>query len=241
MRIPKWWDANDRVYYAQLSEDTLSFSCERLNFFVEPTLDDFFHPCTPGEILEVLGCLPRADWFDIKNIVLRQPTRKQSQLHSVWGRMVYSLDLGGQYGPSIVLDAQHLRPLIWTKRLGPHHQRELERLERDGHRICLQKRAVEIQVNPESIRTTQLYHTVPHEVGHYVDYLEKVERRSEENAQSWSKLWELYCARPTQEKEDFAIAYAERHRPKLEGPFRAESERRRAVLNFQLKPAWFGL
>jgi hypothetical protein len=55
----------------------------------------------------------------------------------------------------------------------------------------------------------QLYRTVLHELGHWVDCYEKVELPSRASSgESWSELWEVYCRRPVSERESFAHRYA---------------------------------
>ncbi|MDJ0797430.1 MAG: hypothetical protein QNJ51_11470 [Calothrix sp. MO_167.B12] len=47
--------------------------------------------------------------------------------------------------------------------------KELERLREDGHRTATDKRHYLISSTLDSIRNTQLYRTLHHEIGHYVD------------------------------------------------------------------------
>ncbi|MGD2181175.1 hypothetical protein [Lusitaniella coriacea] len=60
----------------------------------------------------------------------------------------------------------------------------------------------------EAVRCTQLYRTLPHEVGHYVDYLQSVELPAGEDFDEWLRLDKLYDSKPTKDKEDFAHRYA---------------------------------
>lgn len=98
-------------------------------------------------------------------------------------------------GSAVVLEAQCLQPLKWSKSMTPDQRREFERLRQDGHLIVDSNRQFFI-VKPDesSLRRTQLYRTLLHEIGHHVDY----HNRSEAN-------WKL---RTTLQKEDFAHRYA---------------------------------
>lgn len=240
MVIPRFWDSHDRVFYAQFKEPILRGKAG-LTFIVEPPLEGFFYPCTPYEVMRVLSSLPQRHTAHIKLVVLRQPTRKQYKIRPVWGRLAYYLDLGKHCGPAVVLDAQPLRPLIWGKDVRPREAEELERLERDGHEIVRGKREISVVPNKESARRTVLFRTLPHEIGHYVHYLESVEWKSDETGESLETLWNLYHGRPQQEREDFANRYAKEARSHLKIDEWDDERRRREALNDQLDPAWFSV
>jgi hypothetical protein len=87
----------------------------------------------------------------------------------------------------------------WRKSLSPEDIQELDRLVRDGHQVISERRYYAIYTNLESIRATQLYRTLPHEIGHYVDYLNSV-KDTGDNDLFWSK--------PSKDKEAFAHRYA---------------------------------
>ncbi len=72
----------------------IDLSVRQLDVLVQPTRQGFVHPCTPQDLSEVLRHIPVFDLRDLSTIVLRQPTRKQAALSSVWGRLVYSANLG---------------------------------------------------------------------------------------------------------------------------------------------------
>ncbi|MEO1522830.1 MAG: hypothetical protein AAFU78_18910 [Cyanobacteria bacterium J06633_2] len=147
---------------------------------------------------------------DITAFVLRQPKRKEQILSSVWGQLVYSADVCGFSGPTVYLESQQIdRPLKWSKSLKPQLARELERLQNDGHIVKTDKRQHVIHSTLATVRNTQLYRTLPHEIGHYVDYLTKVERPSRDHPDQWPTLNDQYHSRPFQEKEAFAHRYAD--------------------------------
>ena len=96
--------------------------------------------------------------------------------------------------------------------------RELQRLKEDGHGITEAKRNHIIESNLESIRTTQLYRTLLHEIGHWVDWCSSVEAPSSignDPNQSFERLDEIYDSKPSVEKEAFAHRYADELRGKL--------------------------
>jgi hypothetical protein len=118
-------------------------------------------------------------------------------------------------GPAILIEATDSRPLIWSRSLEPEFAKELERLRNDGHSITEDRRSYRIQNDPNAVRSTQLYRTVLHEIGHWVDWLERVERPSERPDSDYSVLADAYWARPSSEREGFAHSYADRLRKRL--------------------------
>ena len=125
-------------------------------------------------------------------------------------------------------------PLKFGKSLSLDDAAELERLRSDGHKLRPGDRNHTIELTLESCRATQLYRTIPHELGHWVDFLEKVERPSAalgpaEQADGYAGLLYRYHSRPSREKEHFAHDYAERvrkHLVEIRGiPFNRELDR----------------
>ena len=147
--------------------------------------------------------VPLDDWAGNSAIVFRQPTRKQDLLRPVWGRLVFETQVSGITGSAIHLDAQDPRQEIrWSPSLAPDEQKELSALAADGHRVARSRRWWSIRPTVDSTRTTQLYRTLLHEIGHHVDW-----RRTTP---------ELYFRRPLQERERSAHRYAMTLRAKLE-------------------------
>ncbi|MEL6460284.1 MAG: hypothetical protein AAFQ91_18850, partial [Cyanobacteria bacterium J06621_15] len=134
------------------------------------------------------------------------------------------------------------QPLKWSKSLTPEGAKELERLREDGHVVVTDKRQHIINSTLDTIRNTQLYRTLPHEIGHYVDYLTKVEEPSKDNFDLWSVLNDKYHSRPSQERESFAHRYADEFRKQQISmgkiPFERmfDDSKMRAV---GLDPGWF--
>lgn len=189
---------HDRSFFYERLGTCVTFT-QRVNghcvrFFVEPTRTGWFHPCSVEDALRVLSHCPAKDLAALDFIVMRQPTRKQRILRPVWGRAVFQFELAPHAGSAIVLEAQHLEPTVWRNSLAPGDQRELDRLQADGHQIRKDRRTIEIRPTPAALRNTVLYRTLLHELGHHVDY-----RRF--SADEWE-------SRPSLEKEDYAHRYA---------------------------------
>lgn len=153
-------------------------------------------------------------------MVLRQPKRKEETLAGCWGRLAYRVDIGDHGGPAIILEAVDLsRPMRWSKSLRPEQAAELERLREDGHRITTTSREHIVEWTFDSIRSTQLFRTLFHEIGHWVDFLESVERPSSvapDPTEAYGAYQRRYFdSKPKAEKEAFAHGYAARLRSEL--------------------------
>jgi hypothetical protein len=190
-----------------------------LKFFVQPTRADCVHACTVDDIVRLMSLVPISDWEGLGAIVLRQPRRKEQALASVWGRLSYAADLVNQRGqvlysgPAILVEAVNpTEPVKFGKSLSADGIAELGRLKSDGHKIRPGDRNHTIVPTLRSCRTTQLYRTLPHELGHWVDFLEKVERPAAAlaNPDAYGELVERFHSRPSLEKERFAHSYAQR-------------------------------
>lgn len=205
--------ADDRIFYEKLVnpiEIQVTVQSVSLHILVEPPLSGFAHACTVDDVARVLEMTPVAHFEAIELIVLRQPKRKEQILSPCWGRLVYWADIGELSGPAIYLEAQDIsRPLKWSKSLTPDRGLELDRLRQDGHSILSDKRHHVINCTLDTVRNTQLYRTLPHEVGHYVDYLQSVEQPSGDDADRWLSLNDRYHKKASQEKESFAHRYAD--------------------------------
>lgn len=174
----------------------------KITFLVEETRPDCFHACTVDDIIHLLRFVPPADLKEIELIVLRQPKRKEEILNAAWGRWVPYVAIDDKYrGSAIFLEAVPLdKPMRWLKSLAPDSLKELERLQADGHEITVGKKHHLISLSLESVRATQLYRTLLHEIGHHVDY----------NLNS-----KVFDRKPANEKEVFAHRYADKLREEL--------------------------
>jgi hypothetical protein len=195
-----------------------------INVFVQPTRTDCVHTCTVDDIARLLSYLPVSDWEGIEAVLLRQPRRKEQTLGSVWGRLVYFADFVDTRGhvvyggPAIIIEAlSPTQPIKLGRKLSLAQMAELERLKSDGHTVRSSDNTVETTL--DGCRATQLYRTLPHEVGHWLDFLEKVKRPAErvvdEDLSLYLALSDRYDRRPSKEKEQFAHAYADRLRKDL--------------------------
>ena len=243
--IPWAWTEN-RIFYERLVNPVvveIQVHSLSKHVIIEPTLKGFTHACTVDDIEKLLGLMPVEHIKDIKIFVLRQPKRKEQILAPVWGRLVYSSDIYGFSGATVYLEAQNPKqPWKWNKSLTPELAKELERLHEDGHVVETEKRQHIINSTLDTIRNTQLYRTLPHEIGHYVDYLTKVEEPGKDNPEQWAVLNEKYHARPSQEKESFAHRYADEFRKQQTSvgaiPFERMFDEVK-MRNIGLDPGWF--
>lgn len=212
-------------------------------FFVEPPRNGFKHSCTIDDVCKLLSYIPVQDREPITSVVFRQPTAKEEILAGVWGRLLYwSVPLGG---PTIFLESiTDPGSLRWSRSFKPGAYIELERMRRHGHRVVEEPRHYVLHFDLESVRSTQLFQTVAHEIGHYVHYMEYVENASEQELDLYGEdtLWERYHAKANQEKEGFANRYADEffRRLQIDGklPFpRMFNERK--IARDGLNPTWF--
>ena len=196
---------NDRMFWERLTNFKATFreiGSHRLTFLVEKTRTESFHACTVDDITYLLDHVSYSDVRKINLIILRQPKRKEEILSRAWGRLVFYAEVGDYRGSAIILEAvEPAKSMLWRKSLDTEDQKELERLREDGHQITMTKRGHEIITSLESARATQLYRTVLHEIGHYVD-----------SSQMSSAAWE---SKPSVEKETFAHRYADMMKDQL--------------------------
>ena len=186
-------------------------------FIVAETLQGWVHACTLDDLVRMLRYIPLADVEGLQRIVLRQPTRKERILNPCWGRIGYMAEVDGRMEPTIFLDATE-RTVEWkhTRSLKPHDAQEIERLRWAGHKFKQQHRSFVINSDVESVRATQLYVTLSHEVGHWVDWLETVLRPGDEASDDeWDRLIARYSSRPQQERESCAHRYSDEIRSEL--------------------------
>lgn len=199
-------------------------------FFVEPPTRECCYACTVDDVARVLSEVPLDDWAGISAIVFRQPTRKQDLLRPVWGRVVFKARVSGVTGSAIHLDAQDpSQEIRWSPSLGPDDQNRLSALVADGHRVVRSRRWWSIRPTLDTTRTTQLYYTLLHEIGHHVDWCRATP--------------ELYFRRPLAERERSADRYAMTLRMELErrGTVRFDRIRDEAAMRADgLDPRWFG-
>ncbi len=242
LTIPERW-SDFSIYWERLSSFVpvkRTVNTHSITFLIEPTRPGFFHHCTVDDVQRVLELLPKEYVQYIDLVVFRQPTSKQAKLSPVWGRLGYWSEIGKYSGPGIFIEAQPTNlSMKWRKHLNPDDIEDLERYRHAGFQIKSHSRGFNISTTPESIRAKQLYYTVPHEIGHYVDYLEFSDKH---DCGDDDRFWELYGAKPKHEKEVFANRYADKFRQDMEGknlfPF-SPMNNKEEIRADNLSPEWF--
>lgn len=187
-------------------------------FFVEETRENCFHSCSVNDIVKLITHIPSEDYGNLRFIILRQPKRKEEIISPVWGRLIYSFEFEQEYAPAIILDAVDThKKLVWSKKMTVDDQKEFIRLQEDQHVFTDNKKAYISPICIKPSRNTQLYRTLLHEFGHYVHYLEVVERPGIETEDDEMKEARdnFYFRLPKMEKEKFAHQYADRLKQKL--------------------------
>lgn len=156
--------SDDRMFWARL-RGAVPVGAGAFCVWVEPCRPGFVHAVTVPDVVRMLGLLPAEDVSGLRNVVLRQPTKKQRLLSQVWGRFIYSASFGGHEGPAIILEAHPLGESFHRRRSEqPDEVMETERLRADGHDVAGGRRWT-VKTTIDSVRKTQLFRTVPHEVG----------------------------------------------------------------------------
>ena len=205
-----------KTFYERLGryeKTSRTINGHRFEFVIEETRADSIHACTVDDVAEMIRHIPPTDYGELNLIVFRQPKRKELLLSPVWGRLIYGYEFEGEVRPAVILEAvDYHKPMKWSKSLQPDYQKELERLRNDGHEIVETKRHFKMTYSPENVRNTQLYRTLPHEFGHYVHYLNMVEKTSSEDEEYeiWKKRYDDYFRLSSDEKEKFAHNYADK-------------------------------
>jgi hypothetical protein len=243
MVIPESWN-DPRVYWERLATPS-AVEANGFTVLVEPCTDGFVHAATVDDVLRVLGLLPSEDIVRVRVVVLRQPTRKQRLQSCVWGRLAYFASFGEATGPAIILEAHPLNDVFHLPRSQtPDAAAELDRLRADGHTVTGERRSWRIETTLGSVRATQLFRTLPHEVGHYVQYYREVRCAANNDPHELDRLSDLFFTKPLLEKELFAHRYArefyERAVANRRVPF-ARLVNAGSMKRFGLSPSWFGI
>lgn len=211
--IPERW-ADYKIFWERLDNPVINeikFGDHIITLLVEPTREGYVHACTPQDVTKVLSLLPTKHLAEIELVVFRQPNKKEEILNPAWGRFVYYADLGRYKGPGIYLEALEKDAVVkWGRSITPFRQKELDLLQSDGHIIKKVKRGYEIHTSPQSVRNTQLFRTVPHEIGHAVDYLvnclnPSINAPTDEESKYIS---DVFDAKTSIDKEEYANRYA---------------------------------
>lgn len=236
---------DDRRFYEKVDnavavERTIG-DCD-ITFLVQPVIAGFLHACTIDDICHLLSHMPVGDLTGIDLFLLRQPTRKQQCLRPAWGRWVYYADTGKYQGGAIFLDAQQPgNSYRWSRSLTPEDAAEFERLRTDGHSIDEGRRDFTVTQTPESIRATQLYRTILHELGHHVDFQSKITDLAKDE-EKYERRRDAYFTRPSEEREAFAHRHAAAQVTRLRNEGIIPFDRLDAPADLKkdgLDPGWF--
>lgn len=160
-----------------------------ITFYIDKLKNGYDHACTIEEVISVLNQLPAEDVCGIKNIYFHQPSRKKEIFTPMWGSLRYYA--GPNFSPIIIINAQKI-PFVYKSNLEviPFWKDELEFLKKNCESYTLTKRKHILVFQKEHIKQIQLYRTVPHEIGHWVDFkmgmedlpFEEKERRANQYA-----------------------------------------------------------
>jgi hypothetical protein len=195
----------ERIWWENLGPHTVLkrvVGRREITFVIEQTREGYVHACTVDDVWHLLSLVPATDLESLDTVVMRQSTRKQALVNPAWGRLAYAADFGQaghqtiRSGPALFLEATDpTRVWKWSRNLCPEDSLELERLRNDGHSVDDAGKRFVFRSTLESNRATQLYRTLLHEVGHWVDWLEKVVRPAADDFDLYSVLSHRYFAR----------------------------------------------
>ncbi|MGR3635504.1 MAG: hypothetical protein ACU0BK_06200 [Shimia sp.] len=190
---------------------------ETVRFFYETPREGWVFGCSPEDVVRLLEATKPLLPYLPGCIVFRQPTNTQAQQEQVWGRFLYWCEIGAYFGDALVLEAIDMHgSLKWHRQMSLDDRAEFDRLTADGHRFEEGPRRYTAALEPAPLRNTVLYRTVLHELGHMVDYCDKVLWEETALDSDQDRATELYFARPAAEREAFAHRFAQRARAYLE-------------------------
>ena len=206
-----------RCYFERLEHYTKqkrTINGHEFEFVIETLNKDSFHACSIDDVARMIEHIPPEDYGEMKYIIFRQPKRKEKIISPVWGRLIYAYEFEDECYPAIIIEAANRNETLkWSKKLSVNNSLEFARLKADGHQFEECKRFFQADMSPKFVRNTQLYRTLPHEFGHYVHYLDVVEKPAieDEEWEAWEQRWNYYHdSIPSAEKEKFAHSYADK-------------------------------
>ena len=88
-------------------------------------------------------------------------------------------------------------------------QAELDRLRTDGHVFHETKRTFDALLSAQTVRSTILFRTLLHEIGHWTQYHEEVLDEATALDADYDIARELYFSKPSSEREVYAHKFAE--------------------------------
>ncbi|MGJ8654416.1 MAG: hypothetical protein ACSHX8_14240 [Opitutaceae bacterium] len=213
LTIPQPWDT-DLSFYERIDspkKQEIAIQGTKVTVITEALKKGYFYSCTSSDVQRILNHLPKDDLEDFEYIIFRQPKKKESILSAVWGRLIYSFEFEGAYGPAIIIEATpKWKTYTYPKKQSVEDALEFELLKKDGMVFKESKRDFVADIDESVIRSVQLYRTLLHEVGHYVHYLDVVQRpeKEDEEIDEREARIDTYFKVPKPEKESFANRYA---------------------------------
>ncbi|MEM6890148.1 MAG: hypothetical protein AAF636_18735 [Pseudomonadota bacterium] len=215
MRIPESWldkYGNCSLFWSRVELDyvqEVSIGNFRVKILYDKPHEGCSYGCSPADAVKLLNLVAGSVPAMPDIIAFRQPTRKQRQQSPVWGRFLYLAEFGKYEGTAIVLESQELgASLKRCKNMTLEDRAEYDRLRDDGHSFVETKRHYEAFLTEEGIRNTKLYRTLLHELGHFVEYYQKVLFKETALDPDQDVAEELYFSGPTSEREVFAHRFA---------------------------------
>ena len=236
---PFYEDLKDYVVVSRRVQGT------ELRFLIEPTRGEHIHVCTPDDVARMLNLLPGhciKGPEPLRGVIMRQPTHKQSNLAGVWGRMCYYTEIGPVKGAVMHIDAA----VPWwyrsfSRKMSLEAQGEFERSRRLMSEPELHGRSHRFEMGFLNLRRWLLYHTLLHEIGHWMDYRHRVLVPGMDGGDA-DQLWERYAQRPVAEREAFAHRFSDEWRDELvhrgEIPFEHQFDGERLEAD-GVDPVWF--
>ena len=220
-----------------------------LRFIIEPVEEGYVHPCTPDDVAYMLELLPVQAVkgpYPLQAVVMRQAPEKESILKGAWGRFCPYVDLGPVTGAVIFLEAaKPYDQMTWGAKLSLESQGEARRMDALLERVPGKGkgRGQSYKFGFAGLRRWVLYHTLIHEVGHWMDYRRLVVWPSERGEIEVSEGIDAYWRRPRTERESFAHRFSDEWRDELSRRHRgipfAQQLNRARLKDQGVDPSWF--
>ncbi len=208
----------DTLFHERVKPDHLSHHVigeNKITVLYEKPRDGWSYGCSPSDVLFLYSII-QEEIGDIPGLlVFRQPTKKQSNLQPVWGRLDYVSVIGGFIEPTIYLEALNIGHKRWPKPKSLEDQEEHNRLIADGHEFTEHKRYFSSFCSDENIRSTMLYRTLLHELGHWHEYDSIYDKMHAISEQELDDEIDHHHAKPVREREHYAHQFAEKLTAKL--------------------------
>lgn len=202
---------NDTSFYERINPDYVGhykIGEHKITALYEKPRDGWSYGCSPSDVLFIYSTIENEIGNIPELLVFRQPTRKQANLHPVWGRLEYLSFIGGFVEPAIYLEAAKLGNQNWLKPTSLEHREEHERLIVDGHNFTEHERHLSSFFTEENIRNTLLYRTLLHELGHWHEYYSILDKMGTISEQDLDYELDHYHAKPAIEREQYAHQFA---------------------------------